>query len=126
MRNTFALIALTLTVLLSGFETRAQLGTIATAQLNGGGGIHAILDPNLRLTIGYNVPTNTPMTTIFGQFTFHTNNVGTVFSIDQFSDPGFIDFVSRATNGILNSLTESFYAGGSFQGRQLPETSFFT
>jgi hypothetical protein len=127
MKNTFTLIALTLTVLLSAFESRAQLGTVATAQFSRTGGFGVTADHSLRLALGY-VPTNT--TSIFTQFTFHTNDVGGVFSVSQSSDPGFIGFLSGATNGILDFVRYN-YAIGSGTGAYnesggLSETSFFT
>src|SRR6267142_3555401 len=131
MKNTFAVIALTLSVLLSGFQSRAQLGTIATAHFSLTNGFRATTEHSLQLAFGYVgfVPTN--MASIFTQFTFHTNDVGSVFSINQSSDPGFIGFLSRATNGIAENVSYSFtigsvtglhaiYSGGS------SETSFFT
>jgi hypothetical protein len=125
MKNTLALSAVLGFAFLSAIESRAAVGTVATADLSWGGGAHAILSPYLQLTVGYNVPTNSPITTLFGQYTFHTNDVGSVFSIDQ-SNPGFLPFLARATNGTLDSLTLNFYPSGSLQGKQLPETSFFT
>ncbi len=127
MRNTLALIAVALFTCLSVFESPAAVGTVATANLSSGGGIHAIINQDLRVNLRYTGPTNaTPTNTIFGQFTFHTNDVGSTFSIDAFSDPGFLPFLLRATNGILNTVAESFFVGGNLSGAEVPETSFFT
>jgi len=113
-------------VFLSAVESRGAVGTVAAANPNSsgliwGGGTLGIVD-SLRVTIGY---TNTPLTTIFGQFTFHTNDVGRVFSIDQSNDPGFLPFLARATNGTLDRLTVNFFEGGTGIGMSPLETEFF-
>jgi PEP-CTERM motif len=122
MKNTLALLTVALLSCLAVVESHAAVGTVATANISSGGGIHAIISQDLRITLGYTGPTNT----IFGQFTFHTSDVGSTFSIDQSSDPGFLPFLARATNGTLNTLSEISYAGGSLTGKDVPETSFFT
>jgi hypothetical protein len=127
MKNPSALIALTFTVLLSGFESHAQLGTIATAHRYLTSGFRAITDDSFHVTFGY-APTNT--TSVFTQFTFHTNDVGSVFSIDQFSDPGFLGFLSRATNGIADNVLGNYTIGSGetfvIYGAGGSETTFFT
>jgi len=108
MKSPFALLVLTLSVLLCDFESKAQLGTVATAQFSFTNSFRDILDPILRLSFGYE-PTNA--SPIFAQFTFHTNDVGNVFSIDQFSDTNFTGFLSRATDGIDENVRETFTFG---------------
>jgi hypothetical protein len=122
MKNILALFALASVACLSVSESRAAVGTVATANLSSGGGIHAIINQDLRITLGYTGPTNT----IFGQFTFHTSDVGSTFSIDQSSDPGFISFLARATNGTPNTLAETFYVGGNQSGKEVTEPIFYT
>jgi len=115
--------AVALLAFVTGFQSRANVGTIATADSSGGGGIPAIINQDFRITLGYSGPSNT----IFGQFTFHTSDVGSTFSIDQSSDPGFSSFLVQATNGILNTVSETFYAGGNeSQGRDVSEPFFYT
>ncbi len=127
MKITFALVALSVTVLLSAFESQAQLGTIATAHYFLTNGFHATTDPSMQVAFGY-APTNT---TIFTELTLHTNDVGSVFSINQFSDTNFIGFLSGVTNGIDDNVMESLAIGSVtgtqaiYRGPRL-ERSFFT